>query len=183
MLDRTSKEKDPKGLILLVQELSRQMERHAAGRKNPSLRHEYNIHISDLLNATIAATHADFGTAQLFDDEQRSLKIVAQHGFEKDFLSYFQTVRDDEGCACSAVLKSRERIVIEDVASNPYFSNGAREIVLRAKVQSVASTPLIDFSGNLIGVVSTHFSRQRIPTEKVWTHVDDLVSNFITAAQ
>jgi hypothetical protein len=41
----------------------------------------------------------------------------------------------------------------------------------------------MDFSGNLIGVISAHFSHQRIPTGNVWNHVDELVSNFIAAAQ
>lgn len=121
LLDRTSKERDPKRLIQLVAELSRRLEHQTAERNNPYLRRVYHEHIGGLMNAAIAATGADFGTAQLLDISQNSLHLVAQHGFGKDFVNHFQTVQQDDACACGAALSAQTRIFVEDVAIDSRF--------------------------------------------------------------
>jgi GAF domain-containing protein len=183
LLNQTSKEKDPKRLIQLVEELNRHIQRHDAERKNPFLRQSYRTRISNLLCAAVAATGADSGTAQLFDTSQNSLQLVAQRGFEKEFVDHFKQVHLEDGCACSAVLSGRCRIVVENVETDFLFSDTARDVVLRARVRSVASTPLVDFSGKLVGVVSTHFRHPQIPSRHIWDRVDDLVTTFIAESQ
>ena len=48
--------------------------------------------ISESLKSLIHASGADFGNVQLFDSTNRVLRIVAQHGFQREFLDYFDTV-------------------------------------------------------------------------------------------
>lgn len=50
---------------------------------------------------------------------------------------------------------------------------------MRAKVRSVQSTPLIDSSGKLVGMVSTHYSRPGGPMPDVLEHVDNLAADFL----
>lgn len=75
---------------------------------------------------------------QLFDATNRVLRIVAQHGFEREFLNYFDTVDCKDDCACSVAMSECSRIVVTDVATDPHFSNDSRGVLLRAKVRTTA---------------------------------------------
>jgi len=145
---------------------------------NPYLRLGHSALISEVLESVIDATDANFGTVQLFDSKNRVLRIVAQHGFEREFLQFFETVSCDVHCACGRAMKERSRVAVADVASDPLFSRDARGVLLRANVRSVQSTPLIDSLGNFVGVVSTHYNRAGGPSPHTWKHVDDLVASF-----
>jgi hypothetical protein len=72
----------------------------------------------EVLDATIELQGADFGNIQLYDKETRTLEIVAQRGFQQDFLDYFARVDAYEGSACGLALKQRSRVIIEDVNLN-----------------------------------------------------------------
>jgi GAF domain-containing protein len=76
-------------------------------------------------------------------------------------------------------MNERTRIVATDIGSDPHFSNHLRSLLLRAKVCSLQSTPLIDPSGRLVGVVSTHYSHPGTPSPEALKHIDDLASSFL----
>jgi hypothetical protein len=137
------------------------------------------LSISEFLESVIDATRADFGNVQLFDPTNRVLRIVAQQGFEAGFLNYFDTVSCDQSCACSTAMSARRRMVVTDVASEPLFSSDSRGVLLRADVQSVQSTPLIDSKGRLFGMVSTHYRQRGGPMPHMWKHVDELAARFL----
>lgn len=109
----------------------------------------------------------------------RVLRIVVQRGFESEFLDYFDTVSCDDGCACGKSMNQRSRMVVADVATDALFSNDSREVLLRANVRSVQSTPLIDSSGNLVGMVSTHNTRPGSLMRYMWKPIDGLAAKFL----
>jgi CheY-like chemotaxis protein len=146
---------------------------------NPYLRFAGNALISEFLASVIDATAADFGTVQLFDSINSVLRIVAQRGFQSEFLNYFDTVSDRKECVCGAAMKERSRIVVTDVATDPLFSEQSRAVLLRASVRSVQSTPLIDSLGKFVGMVSTHCSRPETPMPDVLGCVDNLSASFL----
>lgn len=146
---------------------------------NLYLRSAGSAAVSEFLASVIEATAADFGNVQLFDSTNRVLKIVAQRGFEREFLNYFDTVDCKNDCACSVAMNARSRIVVTDVGSDPCFSSDSRGVLLRAKVRSLQSTPLIDSSGELVGMVSTHHSLPGGPMPDVLQHVDNLAASFL----
>jgi DNA-binding NarL/FixJ family response regulator len=146
---------------------------------NPYLRFTENALISEFLASVIDTTAADFGTVQLFDSINGVLRIVAQHGFQSEFLNYFDTVSDSKECVCGTAMNGRSRIVVTDVATNPLFSDESRGVLLSAHVRSVYSTPLIDPLGKFVGMVSTHHSRAGNPTPDVLECVDKLSANFL----
>src|SRR5262249_31012118 len=125
------------------------------------------------------ATAADYGNVQLFDSKNGVLRIVAQDGFDCEFLDYFDTVGYNDKCACSTAMDDRSRIVVTDVATDPRLSNESRGMLLRANVRSVQSTPLIDLGGKFLGMVSTHYSRPDVPLADVLKHVDNLAASFL----
>lgn len=147
---------------------------------NPYQRLQNSAEISDLLRSAMNVTCADFGNVQLFDSSQRVLRIVAQDGFESEFLSYFEIVRCDDDCACGAAVSRGLRIVVSDVATDPVFGESdSRRVLLRANVHAVQSTPLISTSGRLIGVLSTHYNRVQAPSGQAWKQIDELATTFI----
>lgn len=135
--------------------------------------------ISDLLASAIEASNADAGTVQLLDSSSQVLRIAAQSGFEKDFLEYFETVRCGDGCVCGAAMSRGARVLVTDVAADPLLQLGAREVLLRAGLRSVQSTPLLDASGVFIGMLSTHYKHAPISCPPAWKGLDDVVARYM----
>src|ERR1700704_3472346 len=71
--------------------------------------------LQEVLDAAIELLHADFGNTQLYNEDARKLEIVAQRGFQKEFLDYFRYVDADDGSICGQALKRQSRVIIEDV--------------------------------------------------------------------
>src|SRR4051794_15453265 len=75
--------------------------------------------LGEVLDASIILLNADFGDIQLYDAETGTLQIVAQRGFAQEFLDYFRSVREGT-TACGMALERRERVIAEDVLSEPF---------------------------------------------------------------
>lgn len=147
---------------------------------NPYLRFAGSASVSEFLASIIAVPAADFVTLQLFDSTNGILRIVAQQGFQSEFLNYFDAVSDKKECGCGAAMKGQSRIVVTDVVTDPLFSNEPRGVLLRANVRSGQSTPLIDPVGKFFGMVSTYCTRPGSPSPDVLKHVDNLATSFLT---
>lgn len=120
--------------------------------------------LDEVLKATIALQNADFGNVQLYNRETKALEIVAQSGFHQEFLDYFSTVREVSS-ACGRALELRERVIIEDVLTDPGFEPH-RQIAASAGFRAVQSTPLFGRNGEPLGMLSTHFRRPHRPSER-----------------
>jgi PAS domain S-box-containing protein len=120
--------------------------------------------LEEVLTATIALQDADFGNIQLYNPHTQALEIVAHRGFQQDFLEYFRRVRDSDS-ACGRALQQRERVIIEDVHTDPRFEPH-RPIAASAGFCAVQSTPLFSRSGESLGMISTHFRRAHRPSER-----------------
>ena len=108
-----------------------------------------------VLDGALALTGADFGNIQLLDPVTGSLRIVTQSGFSSEFLEYFAVV-DDTYSACGRAAQAGAQAVIADVTADPGFAPH-RDIAAASGFRAVQSTPLADYAGRLIGMVSTHF--------------------------
>jgi PAS domain S-box-containing protein len=120
--------------------------------------------LEEVLNATIALQGADFGNVQLYNAKTQALEMVAQSGFGQDFLDHFACV-NESGAACGRALERAERVIIEDVLTDPDFAPH-RAIAAAAGFRAVQSTPLFSRSGELLGMVSTHFRQPHRPSER-----------------
>jgi GAF domain len=117
-----------------------------------------------VLDGAIALTGADFGNLQLMDPTTGALRIVAQSGFDADFLDYFAVV-GDTASACGRAATSGKQIVIADTGLDPVFAPH-RAVAEVAGVRAVQSTPLLTCHGELVGVVSTHQRYPHIPSDR-----------------
>jgi GAF domain-containing protein len=120
---------------------------------------ELDALLPKVLEGALSLTGADFGTVQIFDPATGSLKIVTQAGFGSEFLEYFVVV-DDDASACGRAAQEGAQVVIVDVNADAGFARH-RDIAASAGFRAVQATPLVDYPGRLIGMVSTHFRRLR----------------------
>ena len=113
------------------------------------------------LEDALSLLHADRGNIQIVDPFTGSLVLVLQTGFSDEFLEYFAVV-DDDGSACGRAASQHAQTVISDVNTDPGFAPH-REIAAASKFRAVNSTPLVDLSGQLVGMLSTHYPRPYVP--------------------
>jgi two-component sensor histidine kinase len=123
--------------------------------------------LNEIARTAVAISGADKGNIQVFDEASRSLKIVAQQGFQKEFLKYFENVDDHVAATCGTAMATNEQVVVDDVLTSEIFvGQPAQKVLLDAEVRACISTPLRSSKGNLLGVISTHFSRPGHPSER-----------------
>ena len=129
--------------------------------------HKFETCYDEITKTAIAISGAHKGNLQLFDDTSRSLRIVAQQGFQEEFLKFFESVNDHAAASCGTAMSSNEQVVVDDVlTSETFVGQPAQKVLLDAEVRAVMSTPLRSSKGNLLGVISTHFSRPGHPSER-----------------
>jgi GAF domain-containing protein len=117
-----------------------------------------------ILEGALALAGADRGNVQVVDPATGSLRIAAQCGFSAEFLEYFAVV-DDGRSACGRAARERAQTVVVDVDVDPWFAPH-RDIAAATAFRAVQSTPLIERSGRLLGVVSTHYSQPNSPSAR-----------------
>ena len=132
---------------------------------------DFNHSLGDALDASMALLGADKGHVQILHPHKAVLEIVAQRGFDKDFLDFFREVATTDESACGQALREGKTTIIEDVQttarSAPY-----RKIAAAAGYRAVISTPLIERGGKPLGMLSMHFRRSHRPTDQQLRHLD-----------
>lgn len=101
---------------------------------------------------------------QLADPSSGALRIIAQYGFDEEFLDHFAVV-DDDRSACGRAARHGAQLVINDVSTDPAFEPH-REVAAASGFRAVQSTPLVDKAGRVVGVVSTHYPRPYAPSAR-----------------
>jgi PAS domain S-box-containing protein len=139
---------------------------------------DFDRNLNEVVDTAVAITGADKGNLQLLDPTRRVLTIAAQRGFGEPFLKFFASVRDDAS-ACAAAMKSGKRVIVEDVRESEIFAGQpSKEVLLDAGLRAVTSTPLMASTGNLLGMISTHFATPHRPNERE-LHLTDLLARQV----
>lgn len=108
------------------------------------------------IDVAMGIDRADMANAQLFDPQSGSLRIIAERGFRRDFLDFFEIVDDDES-ACGTALKSGRSVWVPDTAASTIFAGTpALDVMLDAGSRAVASVPITSPRGGMIAMISTH---------------------------
>jgi PAS domain S-box-containing protein len=139
---------------------------------------DFDRNMNAIVDAAIAITDADKGNLQLLDSTTGALTIAAQCGFEEPFLKFFASVRD-VASACATAMRSGERVIVEDVQESEIFAGQpSKDMLIDAGVCAVTSTPLLASTGNLLGMISTHFATPHRPNERE-LHLMDLLARQV----
>lgn len=108
------------------------------------------------LDAALDAAQTTLGNVQLFD-HRGVLRIHAQRGFARPFLEFFDEVRPGLQSACGAALVLHRQIVVPDVLKHPVFRGKATQTMIGANALAVVSSPIVDPTGKVHGMLSTHY--------------------------
>ena len=115
------------------------------------------------LNAALNSTEAERANVQLVAPD--GLHLVAHIGFEQPFLEFFSLVTCDTPSCCRRAHEDGKRVIVADVATDPVFAGtDAGRIMLDAHAAACQSTPLVGASGELLGMLSTHYEAPHEPT-------------------
>ena len=116
-----------------------------------------------ILDAATAIMHSGFASIQTV--EEGNLRLLAWRGFHPDSGRFWQLVHNDSVTSCGKALHTGERCIIADTEQAEVLA-GTGDLVeyRRSGIRAVQSTPLRSHSGELIGVVSTHWRAPYEPT-------------------
>src|SRR5215831_218080 len=120
--------------------------------------------LCEIVDTAIALTGADFGNIQLVDPVSLALRIVAQRGFQQSWVDFWNNLPEGQG-SCGVSLKQGERVIVENVEQTPILGGATLEMLLKASVRAVQSTPLVSRSGKPLGMFSTHYRKPQRPDE------------------
>jgi PAS domain S-box-containing protein len=133
---------------------------------------DFELVLSEIVDAAIAITDADFGNIQLVEPESGDLRIVEQRGFPQWWIDFWNTVSRGRG-ACGTALARGERVLVADVEQDPIFvGTPSLDVQRKAGVRAVQSTPLVRRSGKPLGMFSTHYQTPRRPDERALKMLD-----------
>ncbi len=107
-----------------------------------------------ILDGALSLMAADFGSIRLLDPASGSLWLVTQSGFSPEFVDYFAVVDGQYGTG--RAVHERAQIVVADVDADADFAP-YRDIADASGVRALQFTPMTDYAGRPIGIVSTHF--------------------------
>lgn len=119
--------------------------------------------LEEILNCMMALQDADFGCVQFYNADSDALELVTHRNFPPELAARFAVVRDC-GTPCGMAMRRRERVIIEDMRTDPDFAAN-RDIVELVGMRSALSTPLFARNGELLGMITTHLRRTHRPSE------------------
>lgn len=140
--------------------------------------------LDEILAAAMQLMGAVKGNVQLFNND--ALTIAAQSGFAQPFLDHFRTVSASDNSVCGQALRQREQIIVEDVEQDERFAQ-QRIIARNAGYRAVVSTPILNWQGAPLGMVSVHFDSPHTPSppqlarlDQYIRHAGDFIQRFRT---
>ena len=123
--------------------------------------------LQKILETAIEVAHADKGNLQILDQQAGTLQIAVESGFDKPFLKYFRTVKSDEPSACSVAMREAKYTIVEDITRSEIFAGQpSLDALIAAGVRAVHSVPLTSTAGNLVGILSVHYSQPYRPLRR-----------------
>jgi signal transduction histidine kinase/ActR/RegA family two-component response regulator len=115
-----------------------------------------------ILEAATSIMLSDCASLQMLRDGK--LCLLGWRGFDEHAVRYWQAVEADSASACSRALSARERVVIADTERCEVLAGTADLAEFRrAGIRSVQSTPLTSRTGELVGILSTHWRDPQTP--------------------
>ena len=117
-----------------------------------------------VLAAAVELPKADKGTLQLCEPNANALEMVAQIGFDDEFLHQFQRVPLDFA-TCGAAYQRQQRVVVAHIATDAEFAR-LRPLYSKHEVVSAQSTPLFGGDGEVLGVLTTYGRDPGVPSDE-----------------
>jgi signal transduction histidine kinase len=170
-IDDITERKDSENL---QKELTEQLAAELAGAKRLQETSRHLIQGGDIdalyqqiLEAAIAVMGSEMASMQMVDESQDSLRLLAWTGFDPEFGRTFELTDRDSKTICCMARVTRQRVIVPDVETCEFTAGTPALVNLRkAGIRAVQSTPLLSRSGQIIGIISTHWKKPHQPAER-----------------
>src|SRR5262249_55080632 len=118
---------------------------------------------------------SDMASMQSFDPERNQLRLLAWKGFHPQSAIFWERVHLDSACSCGIALSAGCRVVVPDIETCDFMA-GTPDLdeSRRSNIRAVQSTPLISRTGQLLGMISTHWREPHQPPERALWRLDVL---------
>jgi GAF domain-containing protein len=118
---------------------------------------------------------SDMASVQLLDPERNQLRLLAWKGFHPQSAILWEWVYIDSASTCGLALSAGCRVVVPDIEACESLAGTADlDEYRRSNIRAVQSTPLISRSGQLLGMISTHWRKRHQPTKRALLQLDML---------
>ena len=119
-----------------------------------------------ILDVAVDSQGAQFGLIWIHEPDTGALVARASRGFsEASLLEFDRIMPGSRGGSAGKAFARRSRWVIEDIDGDPDFA-AFRAAAHAAGFRAIHSTPIITRGGELLGVVSVHFSGPHVPRQR-----------------
>jgi PAS domain-containing protein len=128
-----------------------------------------------ILGAAMSVMSSGMASMQLLDHERNELRLLAWQGFHPQSAVFWQLVYLDSDCTRGLALSTGCRVVVPDIETCEYMAGTADlDEYRRSNIRTVQSTPLVSHSGQLVGIISTHWRQPHQPAERGLERLDVL---------
>ena len=120
-----------------------------------------------ILDVAMSLMSSDMASIQLFDPTRNQLRLRAWKGFHPQSAAFWELVYLDSASTCGLALSTGCRILVPDIETCESMA-GTPDLdeYRRSDIRAVQSTPLVSRSGQLVGMISTHWREPHHPTER-----------------
>jgi PAS domain S-box-containing protein len=133
----------------------------------------------EIADAAVAIMHSEYASVQILHPERGAsgeLQLLAYRGFTPEAAARWEWVRiGTNSTPCEMALLSGTRIVVADVQQCEAMA-GSDDLAmcLQTGIHAVQSTPLVSRSGQMLGMISTHWRHAHQPAEREFQLLDVL---------
>jgi PAS domain S-box-containing protein len=128
-----------------------------------------------ILDAAEGLMSSDMASIQLLDPEGSQLVLLGWKGFHPQSAIFWDSVHFKSASTCGLAFSTGCRVAVPDVETCDVMS-GTSDLdeYRRSNIRAVQSTPLLSLSGQLLGMISTHWREPHQPTERALRRLDVL---------
>lgn len=135
--------------------------------------HDLDQLYGKIVDAAVSITRSQFGTMQLLcpkDDpsgREGQLQLLCHRGLPPDAIDYWRWVKPSARSSCTLALKVGQRALVPDFERWDEIAGTADLMAFRrVGIRSAQTTPLLSRSGQLLGMISTHWSEPHQPSDR-----------------
>jgi GAF domain-containing protein len=131
-----------------------------------------------IVDNAVALMRSDYASLQMLYPERGTggeLRLLAFQGFNPRAASFWEWVRADSQSTCGIALRDMRRVVAPEIATCDFMADSEDQLVyLQTGILACQTTPLITRTGNVVGMISTHWRTPHQPSETDFRQFDTL---------
>ena len=126
-----------------------------------------------IVDAAMTIMHSQYASLQMLYSQHNGnghageLRLLAFRGFNEHAAKFWEWVRPASQSTCGMALVSGVRVIVTDVEKSDAMA-GSEDLAtyLATGIHAVQTTPLLSRDGDIVGMISTHWSEPHVPTRR-----------------